>query len=800
MEAVQSQVDTSCYHCGDPCEAETITADDKDFCCQGCKTVYEILNENELCDYYDLGANPGVSRKEEGEQSVFDFLDNAAIKADLLEFASAEHEKVTFQVPAIHCSSCIWLLENLERLSTAVISSQVNFTQKQATIHYNPQEISLREVAELLDKIGYAPLINLDSERQQDTQKNTYSKRLLLKMGIAGFCFGNIMLLSFPDYLGLTGIEQSYQSFFRYLNALLAIPVVFYAGAEYFVSAFKSLRQRFANIDVPIALGISVLFLRSSYEVLANTGAGYFDSLAGLVFFLLIGKWFQNKTYRSLAFDRDYKSYFPLAVLRKEGAELVPTQVSELKKGDEVHMRNGEVIPADAVLIDESAAIDYSFITGESEPVYQQKGDYLYAGGRHTGPMTRLIVQKAVSQSYLTRLWNDEAFQEESQSRSLVDRISQYFTIVIISIAVLAAIFWQVTNPANTWLVFTAVLIVACPCALALVTPFTTGSVMRVFGRNRFYLKNAAVVERISDIDTLVFDKTGTITRTNAQSLDFVGDALSASEQDLLRPVVASSTHPLSRLILAALAEDKDLTVEHFEEITGKGVEARVAGVAIKLGSASFVGSDAEKEVAATRVYVQINGVVRGYFKVRSEYRPGIGEAIHELSPDYKMAVLSGDNSSEELALRQFFPMGALMKFEQSPESKMTTIRQMQADGRQVAMLGDGLNDAGALKQSEMGIAVSQDVSNFSPASDAILEAASISKLHQLLNLGKRSKRVIKASFVLSFLYNVVGITLAVIGVFTPLIAAVLMPLSSISIVIFTTAGVHMYARKLKLN
>ena len=788
----------TCHHCGDPCKPGVITSDEKDFCCQGCKTVFEILSNHQLEGYYQLEPSPGQSRKLE-EKARYDFLENETIRKSLLEFASEQCEKVTFNIPAIHCSSCIWLLENLNRLDAGVIDVKVDFTNKKASVHYQPERLSLKQLAELLHRIGYAPQMSLD-EDQRRKKKQSYDHRLVIKIGIAGFCFGNVMLLSFPDYLGLNGIEQTYQNFFRYLNALLAVPVVFYAGVDYFISAFKGLRQRYANIDVPIALGVFVLFLRSGYEVLAGIGPGYFDSLVGLIFFLLIGKWFQNKTYSSLSFDRDYKSYFPLAILKDVEGSLQPTPVAALNKGDEVAIRNNEIIPADAILIDEEAAIDYSFITGESEPVRQKKGDYIYAGGRLSGVVKRMVVQKEVSQSYLTRLWNDEAFSKEAQGRPMVDRLSKYFTLVIISVAILAGVAWQFINPDKAWLVFTAVLIVACPCALALATPFTTGNMMRVFGRNKFYLKNAAIVELFSEIDTLVFDKTGTITHTDQRSLIFSGVPLSAEGQRWVRSVAAGSTHPLSRMVCDFLKDAKPLTEpEAYREIQGKGIEATVSGVTIRLGSAELVGTGHEQHPTESRVYLKIGGENKGFFQVQSGYREGIEDCVNQLSDHYKLAVLSGDNASEERALRSFFPPSTLMRFNQSPEDKLNMIKKMQHDGRRVVMLGDGLNDAGALKQSDMGIAVTEDIGTFSPASDAILEAGTLSRLDDLLKLGKSGKRVIRASFTLSFLYNFAGISLAVAGVFSPLIAAVLMPLSSISIVIFTTLVVRVIAKKYRL-
>ncbi|MFT7149898.1 MAG: Cu+-exporting ATPase, partial [Nonlabens sp.] len=412
MIAQEVSSKTLCYHCGDECLEDKIVLEEKSFCCHGCKMVFEVLSENDLCDYYTFETSPGITQKKE-KNSLFDFLENQDVSRQLLEFADDQQERVTFLIPNIHCSSCIWLLEHLSRLDPAIINSTTNFSQHKLTVNYRVDNFSLRALAELLDRIGYTPVINLDQAKENKAKEKTFNKTLLVKLGIAGFCFGNVMLLSFPDYLGISALEQSYQQTFRWLNLLLSIPVVFYSGSEYFISAFKSLKQRFANIDVPIALGVTVLFLRSIYEVALNIGPGYFDSLVGLMFFLLIGKWFQSRTYDALSFERDYKSYFPLAIQTRQEDDFVSTAVQNIKKGDEILIRNGELIPADAILIDDKVYIDYSFVTGESAAVEKAKEQYVFAGGKLSGKQARFIVQKPVSQSYLTSLWNNEAFKKE---------------------------------------------------------------------------------------------------------------------------------------------------------------------------------------------------------------------------------------------------------------------------------------------------------------------------------------------------------------------------------------------------
>ena len=414
----------------------------------------------------------------------------------------------------MHCAACIWLLEKLDRLKDGVYRSDVNFLRKELTVHFNADLLSLKELVILLEDLGYPP----DLQRDKGVQGNKKeSRKLLLKLGVAGFAFGNIMLFSFPEYLSLDDASlDSFKVLFGYLNLLLALPVLLYADVDYLRSAWQSLRFRYLTIDVPIALGIITLFARSAYEILSATGAGYFDSFAGLVFFLLIGKWYQSRTYEALAFDRDFRSYFPIAVTRiKEGEEEV-CMLEKIEPGDRLRLLNNQVIPADAVLIKGMASVDYSFVNGESDTVEKHEGDLLYAGGRQTGGSIEVEVVKEVSQSYLTGLWNQSAFTEVEEGRSfstLIDHVSRSFSIGILSIAFLTLAFWLWVDPSEAVDAFTAVLIIACPCALALSMPFASGNVSRILGKLGFFVKNASTLERMASVDAIIFDKTGTLTK-----------------------------------------------------------------------------------------------------------------------------------------------------------------------------------------------------------------------------------------------------------------------------------------------
>lgn len=780
--AVEEEKKLTCYHCGEPCAGETIQFEDKNFCCTGCKAVFELFRDTGLEDIY-----AETNRVKPEEEDKYAYLDNEAIADTLLDFKSDNHNRIKVKLPAIHCSSCIYLLENLHLFNKGIIKVHVNFVKQEADIHYNPQQVGLKTLAALLDTVGYAPQFKTEEKKKKKSH-------LSIKIGVAAFSFGNIMLLSFPEYLGIQDtIDQQFQVFFAYLNVLLALPVVFYSASDYFVSAYKGLSNRFVNIDVPIALGIIVLFGRSLFEVISQTGAGYLDSLAGLVFFLLIGKWFQSKTYENLSFDRDYKSYFPLAAMVTRNGELEAVPIADLKEGDIVTIRNQEVIPADSILLSDRANIDYSFVTGESKAIKMNAQEHLYAGGRQIGEQISIKVIKPSSQSYLTSLWNNQVFKPEEDlgTEAITNRISKYFTLVILLIAALAGAYWLVVDARQIWHVVTAVLIVACPCALALSAPFTNGNTLRIFGRNKLYLKNALGAEKLHKIDTIVFDKTGTLTESKGGAVRFDG-YLSEQDKEVVGALTSHSMHPLSKKIQAYIGGVPKLKIEAFKEIPGAGLEGSANGHLYRLGSATFVGEGNTRE---GQVYLAVDGEVKGYFTIHHGYRAGLENLIAHLK-GYQLAILSGDNDQEKQQLEQMFPSQTLMRFKQQPQDKLKFIKDLQDEGKNVMMLGDGLNDAGALKQSNMGIAVTENVSTFSPACDGILEGAELNQLDRFLQYAKSAHGIIIASFIVSFLYNVIGLSFAVSGALTPIFAAILMPLSSISVVVFTTLFGNLLARK----
>lgn len=797
MAEALKEIRVACFHCGDDCQ-EGISFDNKLFCCNGCKNVYQILDDNQLCDYYTLENHPG-NKTSQVKPGQYSFLDEEKIKNSLLKYQDGTISAITFYIPSVHCSSCIWVLENLHKIKPGVITSSLHFQKKELDIQFN-NTVSLSELAHLLDTIGYPPLITLNG---RNVTNKSVDKDLYYKIGIAGFCFGNIMLLSIPEYVSaFNDFQVEFKTFFSWLNLILAIPVFFYGASDYFFSAWQAIKTRIINIDLPIVLGLIAAFAQSTYEVFSQTGTGYFDSLTGLIFFLLIGKWYQKKTYAALSFERDYKSYFPLAttVLKHDKENYVG--LNELKAGDKILIRNQEVIPADGIIRKGEGQIDYSFVTGESVPVPKNVGERVFAGGKQMGSALEIEVIKEVSESYLTQLWNKDSSKRKDQSNltHFTNKVGKYFTVAVILIAVGAYLYWYKHNPSIALYSAVSVLIIFCPCTLGLAIPFCFGNAMNILGKNGFFLKNTEAIERLAGNQSIVFDKTGTITNTGLSDIVFDG-FLTKREKEYVKSLVKSSTHPLSRKLYSFLQGADSLPVLFYEESLSQGISGIIDGNEVKVGSAAFTGISANKRPlnkGNSQVFVSINNEVKACFNFQNSYREGIHEVLTNLGKQYQLHLLSGDNASEKSNLQSLFSLENL-HFNQSPHDKLKYIQKLEQSGKTM-MIGDGLNDAGALKESHCGITISENNGSFSPACDAIMDASALKKLPDFLSYAKSCVKIVRSSLFVSLAYNIIGLFFAVQGLLKPVVAAILMPLSSVTMVLFVTLLSNYMAKRKRLK
>lgn len=787
---------TQCYHCGDTCTSTQLFVGDKYFCCQGCKLVYELLNENDLCTYYNLNQHPGSQQLQQKRKNKFAYLDKEEVASQLVSFDDGHQCHTTFSVPQIHCSSCLWLLERLETIQQGVLSARVNFATKEVFVIFNKQETNLREVVETMAAIGYEPYLSMRTAGNVP-QKN-YSR--LTQIAIAGFCFANIMMLSLPEYFSAFGyLQEKTGTAFRYIGFVLALPVFFYCSQEFFANAYSSIKTKYLNIDASVALAILLTFFRSLYNLFILDGSTYFDSMSGIVFFMLIGRWAQDRTQQSLVFDRDYKSFFPLSVNVKRNNIVEPVLIGAVKEKDIIEVYDQEIIPAHAVLSKGKAVIDYSFVTGESLPKHIEPGSLIYAGGKQLGERIELMVIKKSDQGYLTNLWNKEG-KQQSNNNQFLHRASNYFTIVVFILTISSALYWFAKGQPNTmWNALTTTLIVACPCALLLASTFTNGNVMRILSRSGLFLKNADVINDMAKITHIVFDKTGTITLNKHFKISYKGKALIENETKLIASLLKHSTHPLSKSIFEHLKTTSLISVESFANKPGKGIEGWVDDKHIKIGSKEFVQSEiiSISDAIVSQVYIWIDGIVYGVFELQNIYRPGLKNMLQQIRSHFKLSILSGDNAAELKRLSQMTGSDTEIRFNQSPENKYDYINQLQRNGASVLMAGDGLNDAGALRKSNVGIAIMEGSNSFTPAADGIISAPAFIQLNTMLSFAKNTRRIISISFIASILYNFIGLFFALQGLLAPVIAAILMPASTITIILITFAASEWYGRKL---
>ncbi|MBU6324274.1 MAG: heavy metal translocating P-type ATPase metal-binding domain-containing protein [Bacteroidetes bacterium] len=789
-----SAVETVCQHCGAEASGYPVSADGLQFCCNGCETVFHILKDHNLCDYYRFEAHPGV-RKAKVELPSDDELQ--VIATEFTTYRDDQRQLCTLEIPEMHCASCVWLLEKLPALLQGVYSARVDFVKKKLDVAFNPAITGFPALVRVLDSLGYTPSLIPGAARSDAKAKG----RTILKLAVAGFAFGNIMLFSFPEYLGLT--DAAFKFLFSWLNVALSLPVVFFSAGHYFSKSLKSLKAREVSVDVPLALGLSALWLRSVYEVISATGPGYFDSLTGLVFFLLIGTWLQERTWEAIRFDRSAERFFPLSALRVKDGKTHAVRVFDLIPGDRVQVHHGTLIPGDGILMSHSALVDYSYVTGESTPVYKVAGEMLYAGGRSVQGMLEFEVVRPFTESRLQQMWSNASEKGRPASRisRFASQVSIWFTLGTLSLALITLLLWWPVNPSKALFAATAVLMVACPCALAIASPFAFSNASRILGRRGFFLRNPDIVETLASVNHLVFDKTGTLTDPNEASLEWTGPVPDQSLKSLIRSAAIASTHPVSRVLAAACSAAPLVNPELFEEHSGQGIRMVHGGQELRIGRKDWAlklpSREAEPMHERAETYISLNGRVVATFITHNRLRKGAAEMLEQFKPVYRMSLLSGDSPKDHAYLEEQVPgVFDSMQFRQDPSMKVEALRQLESKGDKVMMLGDGLNDAGALKAGHAGIVLAQDMTQFTPASSGILLQESLEQLPRLMRFARNTARAGRESFYISLLYNAVGLYFAATAQLSPLFAAVLMPVSSISVALFAVWRTRRFAKK----
>ena len=787
MHAVQNN--TSCHHCGGKCATSSPQKDGHQFCCQGCLSVYELLTQYDSCEYYELGPASGM-RPPEVKTSKYSVLDTSPERSHVIEYEDDLILRARFVLPSMHCASCVWLLERLHRFDSSILSSRVDLLRHTVVVECDRAHTTLANVALLLASLGYEPEIDrTDNDRRSAESRSR--RTLYLRLGVAGFAAGNVMMIGLANYVaGKDGFDATLKIIFDVLSIGLSIPVLLYSAQPWLSSAVMSMRRGIVNLDVPVALGITTIFLRSCYEIVTSTSEGFLDSFTGLVFFLLIGKLFQQRAFASIDFHRTMRSFFPLSATKQTDGQQQQVHIDEIAVGDVVVVRNGEVIPADAILLHEPGVVDYSYVTGESTPIECAPGKMLFAGGRVMGRSLTLSVIKPASISYMASLWTrSDVHTERREYGSTSDRFGLIFTVVTISIAVVGGLLW-LPDVSMALTVATSVLIIACPCAFTLSAPIVYGTAMSNLARSGIYLRTAAIIADLQRISAVVVDKTGTLTEPT--SVTYHGTPLNPEVVSFISALALQSSHPVSQAI-ARVLPSSSASVSDVLETPGVGISGVCGDLSVALM--------AEKAQPARtgfngRTYVHVGDEVMGYFLLDHALRPEAASMIMQLQKDYDVRLLTGDTAPISKEIAQLFPAEAI-KQGASPSQKVEYIVKNQKLGSKVLMMGDGLNDLAALSAANVSVAVSNNTSRIVPACDIVIDAKNIGSIASLLRYAHKLRGVVGLAFWFTMIYNLIGLTLSLSGNLSPVITAIMMPLSSLLVLAISVVGSKVTHRSL---
>lgn len=779
-----------CQHCGLPAPAPE-DPETPAFCCPGCRAVYQRLSEAGLCDFYALRDRMGEAASGvQGEWAVGDaayaHYDDAAIfpQAASEETGTAE---ATLHVSNVHCTACVWLLERLTEVVPGVVRSRLDLGRRRLHVSWDPTRVKLSQVGAYLHGIGY-PTHPLGGAAEEAKRREVRTR--LIRLAVAFACAGNIMLVAIAGYAGEGEMEHSFDQFFRWVSLLLALPAVTWAAWPFYRGALAGLRVGVAHMDLPISLGLLGGFSASAYATVVGDGPVYFDSVATLVFLLLLGRYLQSRGEEAAMDSADLMhALTPGSTRRLEDGRWVPRAVAALVRGDRVRVENGERFPVDGALagIDGGgrAHADLSLLTGESRPVELEVGGPVFAGTTNVARAVEVEVHSTGGATRIGRLleMTETATDRRAPVVRLADRISGWFVSAVIGLAALSGAIWWQVDPSMVFQVVVALLVVSCPCALGLATPMAVTVARGRAAATGLLVRTPDALERLAQARRVVLDKTGTLTegRMSVEDAWFDGPVPHA----WIAALESRSRHPLAQAIVQ-WAGPTPHEAEAVEEVAGRGIVGRVSGHELRLGNPALVdaGAFASRLITVARsgrtpVLVEVDGRTVGLLAVGDRLRADTEEAVARLKAmGLALAIRSGDHPEVVAGVAARLGLddaeGAT-----APEAKADAV----ADGGGTIMVGDGVNDAPALRSADVGVAVYGGAEAALAVADVYATREGLLPLVELIEGARRTMRTIRRNLVFSLLYNVLFASLAIAGYITPLAAAILMPISSLTVV-----------------
>lgn len=821
-DAGASRADVACAHCGLPVPDGFVDPGaSAQFCCGGCRTAHAILHQHGLDQYYGFADRRTSPVRASGR--TYEEFDHEAFHALYVTTTPEGLSRVELFLEGVHCASCVWLVERIPLLLPGVARAELNIGRSLAAIEWDPGSVALSQVARSLESLGYPPHPYLGVRR--DAVRRKEDRAALIRIGVAGAIAINVMLAAVAMYSGwlADGLEAPYERFFRWVSLALTIPAILGPGRVFFAGAWAALRTRALHLDLPIAIALGAGFVRGAINTLTDTGPIYFDGVTVLVFLLLVGRYLQQRGQRA-ATDASELLYS----LTPRGARVVDSDgngrelpAAALLPGMVLEVRAGDTIAADGVVTEGRSAVDLSLLTGESRPVTVEGGATVYAGTLNVSSPIRVRIERAGEESRVARLLRqvEESTRRRAPVVILANRLAGWFVGIVLVLAVVTYVVGARVDPSAALDNAIALLVVTCPCALAMATPLAVTVAAGRAARRGIFIKGGDAIEALSHPGTLILDKTGTVTEARVSLVRWEGP-------EWVKPLVLAleqeSTHPIAegfRRALAPGAEVRDLAppaspiVEESTHVAGGGIMGRVAGRHLIVGSPSFVsrravtaddaaddaGDDAADDAGGgdviddtlTPVWIAVDGRLVARAGMGDPVRPDAASSIRALrEAGWTVRLLSGDAEPVVRAVGETLGIAAAdCRGHATPEEKLQVVEALVAARERVVMVGDGVNDAAAIAAATVGIGVHGGAEASLATADVFLTTPGLAPLVELVHGASHTMRVIRRNIAFSLAYNVVGVALAVTGTINPLVAAVMMPLSSLTVVLGSWYG-----------
>lgn len=798
---------SSCYHCGLPVPNDIelsvkITGEARAVCCYGCQAVAQSIVDNGLEDYYrSRDALPESPR--EAMPAVLDQLalyDHAEFQKSFVKELGEGEREASLLLEGITCAACIWLNEQHVGRLSGVTAVDINYATRRARVRWDDSRIKLSDILAAIAAIGYRAYPYDAAKNEEISRKER--RDALWRLWVAGFGMMQVMMYAYPVYIADGDMAPDIESLMRWASLLLTLPVIFYSSAPFFRNAWRDIKLRRVGMDVPVALGVGAAFLASCWATFAQAGEVYFDSVTMFIFFLLGGRFLEmTARQKAISVTEALAKLLPAFAQRMQGfpadRSVEQCVVADLRAGDHVLVRAGDIVPADGRVIEGQSCANESLLTGESKPVTKMPGDLVTGGSINAESPLVVRVEQVGEGTRLSAIIQlmERAATEKPKIVEMADRVASYFVAALLAVAILVAIAWYVIDPSRALWITVSVLVVTCPCALSLATPIALTVAAGALAKDGLLVTRGHAIETLARATHFVFDKTGTLTTGRMHLIDVLPTAELGREECLALAAALehASEHPLAAALKRASGGALRATLNARNE-PGQGMEAEVDGRRYRIGRPDYALAlsgarlpDAAGDWLQGGDTVVVLGDASGclaLFRIGDELRPESVRLVAELRGLGKHVVLlTGD--AQNVAFRIAAELGIDdVRAGVTPQGKHECVKALQAQGAVVAMVGDGVNDAPVLAQAQVSVAMGGGAQLARTQSDFVLLSENLDHLRHGLRRAQRSLSIIRQNLWWSFAYNFVALPLAIAGYVTPWLAGIGMSASSLLVVL----------------